>query len=52
MPVNQSMMTNMKRQYGTKKGEQVYYAMENKMKSKKGSKKAVLKHKLSKMYSK
>jgi hypothetical protein len=32
MPVNRKMMANMKKEYGKKKGEQVYYAMENKMK--------------------
>lgn len=34
MPVNISMMKNMYRKYGKKKGEEVYYAMENKMKKK------------------
>jgi hypothetical protein len=33
MPVNSKMMANMKEQYGSEKGERVYYAMENKMKS-------------------
>ena len=32
MPVNRKMMANMKKEYGSKKGESVYYAMENKMK--------------------
>ena len=32
MPVNKSKMKAMKEQYGSKKGEQVYYAMENKKK--------------------
>lgn len=35
MPVNRKMMASMKKQYGSKKGESVYYAMENKMKVKK-----------------
>lgn len=30
MPVNKKMMDSMKKQYGAKKGESVYYAMENK----------------------
>jgi hypothetical protein len=34
MPVNRKMMANMKKEYGSKKGERVYYAMENKMKKK------------------
>lgn len=34
MPVNRKMMTSMKSEYGSKKGESVYYAMENKMKKK------------------
>ena len=34
MPVNRKMMSNMKKEYGSKKGESVYYAMENKMKKK------------------
>jgi len=34
MPVNRKMMKNMKKEYGEKKGENVYYAMENKMKTK------------------
>lgn len=37
MPVNRKMMANMKKEYGEKKGERVYYAME--MKRKKGKKK-------------
>lgn len=32
MPVNRKMMKNMKAEYGKKKGEDVYYAMENKRK--------------------
>lgn len=32
MPVNKSMMKNMKEQYGKKKGEEVYYAVEAKQK--------------------
>lgn len=34
MPVIRSIMTDMKKKYGDKKGENVYYAVENKMKSK------------------
>jgi hypothetical protein len=33
MPVNKSMMKSMKEQYGKKKGEQVYYAVESKQKA-------------------
>lgn len=29
MPVVRSIMSNLKKQYGDKKGESVYYAMEN-----------------------
>lgn len=32
MPVNRHMMESMKKEYGEKKGKEVYYAMENKMK--------------------
>ncbi len=32
MPVNQKKMKALKKEYGTKKGEQVYYALESKMK--------------------
>jgi len=35
MPVNRKKMKNLKKEYGPKKGEDVYYAMENKMKKKK-----------------
>lgn len=35
MPVNQKKMKALKKEYGPKKGEQVYYAMEQKAKSKK-----------------
>lgn len=35
MPVNRKMMKAMKDQYGKKKGEDIYYAVEQKMKSKK-----------------
>lgn len=34
MPVNRSMMKDLKKQYGKDKGEQVYYALENKRKAK------------------
>lgn len=34
MPVNESMMRNMKQEYGATKGKQVYYALENKRKHK------------------
>ena len=41
MPVNKSMMASMKKKYGKKQGESVYYAVEAKQKSakKKGGKK-------------
>ena len=32
MPVNQKKMAAMKKEYGAKKGKQVYFAMENKAK--------------------
>lgn len=35
MPVNKKKMKNMKKQYGEKKGKKVYYATEQKEKSKK-----------------
>ena len=35
MPVNQKMMREMKKRYGSKKGKDVYYAVENKQKKKK-----------------
>jgi hypothetical protein len=38
MPVNKKMMTSMKKQYGAKKGKDVYYAVEMKQKKKKGKK--------------
>ena len=54
MPVNQSMMDNMVKQYGSEKGKSVYYAMENKMKTKvkktPGRSKAILKNKMLKMF--
>lgn len=34
MPIIRSMMDAMKKKYGDKKGESVYYAIENKMKKK------------------
>lgn len=39
MPVNKSKMAAMKKEYGTKKGEEVYYATEMKNKKKKKKKK-------------
>jgi hypothetical protein len=33
MPINKSMMENMKKQYGAKKGKDVYYAVEAKQKA-------------------
>jgi hypothetical protein len=33
MPVNKSMMESMKKQYGAKKGKNVYYAVEQKQKA-------------------
>lgn len=38
MPVIRSLMASLKKQYGNKKGEDVYYAMENKRKGKLRSK--------------
>jgi hypothetical protein len=38
MPVNQKKMKALKKQYGSKKGEDVYYAMEQKAKSKRKKK--------------
>lgn len=35
MPINRKKMKNLKKEYGKKKGEQIYYALENKKKSKK-----------------
>jgi hypothetical protein len=32
MPVKQKMMKNLKKEYGKKKGEKVYYAIETKKK--------------------
>lgn len=34
MPVVKKKMKALKKEYGTKKGEQVYYALENKQKQK------------------
>lgn len=39
MPVNKSMTASMKKQYGKKQGESVYYAVETKQKKAKSSKK-------------
>lgn len=39
VPVNKSMMKDMKKRYGAKKGKDVYYAVENKQKSAKKKKK-------------
>lgn len=39
MPIIRSMMDNLKKQYGDKKGESIYYALENKKKKKLRSKK-------------
>jgi hypothetical protein len=40
MPINRAKMAALKKEYGAKKGEQVYYALENKAKAKhKGKKK-------------
>lgn len=38
MPVNKKEMKNLKKEYGKKKGEKVYYALENKKKTKKKKK--------------
>ena len=37
MPINRKMMKSMLEQYGKEKGKRVYYATENKVKSKKGN---------------
>jgi hypothetical protein len=34
MPIIRSMMQDMQKKYGTEKGKNVYYAVENKMKGK------------------
>lgn len=39
MPVNKKKMAAMQKEYGAKKGESVYYAVENKQKTKKKKKK-------------
>lgn len=33
MPINKKMMSSIKKEYGVKKGEKIYYAVENKMKN-------------------
>lgn len=38
MPINKKMMSSLKKEYGKKKGESIYYALENKKKSKKHKK--------------
>lgn len=35
MPIKKKMMQNLKKEYGDKKGKDVYYALENKKKKKK-----------------
>lgn len=40
MPVNRKKMSALKAEYGKDKGENIYYAMENKAKAKKKSVKA------------
>lgn len=39
MPVNKKKMASLKKQYGAKKGEDVYYAMEAQSKKKKSTRK-------------
>lgn len=34
MPINKKKMAALKKEYGSKRGEEVYYAMENKSKKK------------------
>ena len=34
MPINKKMMKSMKKEYGSKKGESIYYAVEAKQKKK------------------
>ena len=38
MPVNQKKMKALKKEYGSKKGENIYYALENKAKHKRKKK--------------
>jgi hypothetical protein len=40
MPVNRKKMKNLKEEYGTKKGKNVYYALETKAKQKTKAKKS------------
>lgn len=35
MPINQSKMKALKKEYGKEKGKKIYYALENKAKTKK-----------------
>ena len=39
MPINKKKMNALKKQYGAKKGKDVYYALENKAKASKKKKK-------------
>lgn len=39
MPINRKKMAALKKEYGPKKGEEIYYAMEQKAKSKSKRKK-------------
>lgn len=39
MPIKKKMMQNLKKEYGSKKGKDVYYALENKKKKKLSGKK-------------
>ena len=41
MPINEKMMREMKKQYGSDKGEDIYYALEQKLKKRKKKKKAM-----------
>ena len=46
MPINKKEMSAMKKEYGEKKGEQVYFAKENKEKSNKKHKTSKIDNKL------
>lgn len=35
MPINRKKMNNLKKEYGEKKGKEIYYALENKLTKKK-----------------
>jgi len=43
MPINRRLMRRLKEEYGEERGEQVYYALENKMRRRKGRRTAAKK---------